>query len=249
MINLPIYKRSLVELLFNNVEQNIDYYERGDLSGFLEKPELAQYQKSVETVTVDVDALLNLKIEAIGATDAFNANLVFNAFDGMTPYLAADERVWVALSHSITPAFAFKRYTKSGMSEDDKIKAVRSHFFARGGARGLHRNNALSCLWWYAYVCAKNEKHPKSEILKAVLTLTDFRQQLIDRATTARVESVFNAITNIVIDEYKKSPSPKIMTRQIYRAWFRKINLHGGRRLYATMDTEDLEPFFRTLIP
>ena len=76
-----------MELLFNNVEQNIDYYERGDLSEFLEKPELAQYQKSVETVTVDVDALLNLKTEAIGATDAFNANLVFNAFDGMTPYL------------------------------------------------------------------------------------------------------------------------------------------------------------------
>ena len=250
MISAPIFKRSLVELLWRNVDANLALYESGDLKPLLSKPDLSDYQREVSGVRVDVDALGGLKTEAIGATDAFNANILFDSLPGMTPYLAADERIWVALTHLITPEFSYKRYLKdSNASVEEKIRIVRAHFFAHRGVRDLHRNNALSCLWWYAHVCKRNTDHDTPEVLKAVLTLTDFRNSLLERPTSARVEEVFNAITNIVIDEYGKSGSPDIMKRRNYRLWLRKINLHGGRKLYATMDSGDLEHLFRGLMP
>lgn len=42
------------------------------------------------------------------------------------------------------------------------------------------------------------------DVLNAVLKLTDFRASLMERPTSSRVNSVFTAITNIVIAEYKK---------------------------------------------
>ncbi|WP_443646697.1 DUF6339 family protein [Candidatus Ponderosibacter sp. Uisw_141_02] len=248
MIDLPIYKRSLVELLHKSVEDNLSSYENCDISTFLQKPECLEHQRTVETVKVDENAFASLKTEATGAADAFNANLVFNAFEGMTPYLAADERVWVALTHQVAPAFSFNRWVTSRMSPEEKVNSIKYHFFARGGQRGLHRNNALASLWWYAYVCSKNERHPLSDVLKVVLTLTDFRSSLTGRPTSARVSGVFNAITNIVIDEYGKTSKPEIMEREKYRAWFRRINLSGGRRLYSTMAEDDLEVLFRSLM-
>lgn len=249
MMNVPIFKRSLVEFIYDRVEDNIALYEQGNLSEFLKRPELLEFQKSVATLRVDPNVFENLKTEAIGATDAFNANLILDAFEGMTPYLAADERIWTAISHVLAPKYAFNRHTKPGMSKDEKVKSVRTHFFARDGLRGLQRNNALSRLWWYAYVCEKNQNYPRSEVLKRVLNLTDFRSSLLERPTSARVHSVFNAITNIVIEEYKKSESPSIMERQNYRPWLRNINMHGGRRLYATMPANELEKLFRDLMP
>lgn len=249
MMNVPIFKRSLVQLLYDRVEENIALYEQGNLSEFLTRSELVEYQTSVATLSVDPNVFKNLKTEAIGATDAFNANLILDAFEGMTPYLAADERIWTAISHTLAPRYAFKRHTKPGMSKDHKVKAIRAHFFARDGLRGLQRNNALSRLWWYAFVCEKNKNHPRSEVLKRVLNLTDFRSSLLERPTSARVDSVFNAITNIVIKEYENTATPTIMERKNYRPWLRNINLHGGRRLYATMPVTELEKLFRDLMP
>jgi hypothetical protein len=85
--------------------------------------------------------------------------------------------------------------------------------------------------------------------LKAVLTLTDFRSSVIERPTSARVTNVFNAITNVVIDEYKKNPKPELMSKRNYRDWLKEINRHGGRRLYSTMTEEELETLFRSLAP
>lgn len=249
MINLPIFKRALVELLYQNIENNLSSYFMGDLSEFLQQPECLEFQRSVESVKVDETAFLSLKTEASGASDAFNANLVFNAFEGMTPYLAADERVWVALTHTVAPSFSYKRWVSPEMSTKDKVENIGKHFFAKGGRRGLHRLNALSSLWWYAYICSKNTKHPLSEVLKAVLTLTDFRSSVIERPTSARVTNVFNAITNVVIDEYKKNPKPELMSKRNYRDWLKEINRHGGRRLYSTMTEEELETLFRSLAP
>lgn len=249
MESLPIFKRSLVELLWNNIEDNLPFYEAGDFSELLGKPNLQQYQLEVDDVTFDPQLFLNLKADASGAADAFNSNLMNEAFDGITPYLASDERIWVALTHKVAPTFSYKRYLKPGMTKDEKIGVIRRHFFARGGLRGLHRNNSLACLWWYAYVCKKNDSQPLSEVLKVVLTKTDFREMLIGRPTSSRVQTVFNAVTNIVIDEYKKNAEPNIMKRENYRKWFVDINLYGGRRLYATIEETELTDLFRTLMP
>ena len=249
MINIPIFKRSLVQLLYDRVDSNLDMYINGDLTEFLERPELAEYQNSVSSVRVDQSIFSNLKTEAIGASDAFNANLILDAFEGMTPYLAADERIWTAVSHKLAPKYAFQRHSKANSSREDKIKNIKKHFFATGGLRGLQRDNAIARLWWYAFVCEKNKNYPRSEVLKRVLNTTDFRSSLLERPTSARVSSVFNAITNIIIKEYKNDENPDIMQRQNYRPWLRNINLHGGRRLYATMQVEELEELFRDLMP
>lgn len=152
MEKLPIFKRSLVELLWDKVESNLELYEKGDLTSFLSNERLSKYKLIVEKVTYNPNAFQRLKTDASGTSDVYNAKVVYEAFKGMTPYLATDERVWVALTHLIAPKFSFGRYSK----EDDKIKLVKSRFFTReNSTRGLYRDNALSSLWWYGHICKK----------------------------------------------------------------------------------------------
>lgn len=248
MKTLPIFKQHLVNKLWENIESNIDLYEKGDLTTFLSKTEFLDYKLFVDAVTFEDDAFDNLKTEAKGTSDVHNAEIVYKALKGMTPYLAADERIWVALTHEIAPKFSFKRHLKTNTSPADKIKLVKSSFFTReNNTRSLYRDNALSSLWWYGYICKKNKNHPLSDVLKAVLTSTDFRVALIERPTTSRVATVFKAITNIVIAENKNNKSPELMKRDNYREWFKQINLNGGRKLYAAMGADELEYLFKHL--
>jgi hypothetical protein len=205
---------------------------------------------SVKSTSFTGEEFQNLNTDANGFADANNAKVIYRVLSDLTPHLAADERVWVALTHSVASDFTYKRYVKGELSKTDAIKLVKNHFFARvGGIRGLHRNNALSCLWWYAHVLSKNENHSIDDLTSKILVKTDFRAQLFERPTTARVKPVFNAITDIVIEEINQNPNTRILERKIYREWFRKINFSGGVRLYASMTDDTVKALFRELIP
>lgn len=250
MNEIPIFKRPLVERLWLDVEKNIDSYINGDLTAILQQPEYKELTTSVSSTELAEDDLAMLEKEATGVADAKNAAIIYKSMKCMTPHLAADERVWVALTHMKAPRFSFQRYAKNFKSTEDAVRLVKTHFFARtGGSRGLHRNNALSCLWWYAHVLAKNEKHSLEKLTTSILSKTDFRAQLFERPTTARVKPVCNAITDIVIEEIKRDSKPKILERKAYREWFRKINLNGGIKLYASMSEQNVKALFRDLLP
>ena len=80
-----------------------------------------------------------------GGNDAKNAFLLYNSFQNLNPYLAIDERIWVALCHQHAKDFVTERWLKKDLPHKKKVNIIKTHFFARGN-RAIERNNALSSL-------------------------------------------------------------------------------------------------------
>ncbi len=248
----PIFKQRLVSTLWANIEANYELYMEGDFSEFLANPEVRGEVREVEQLFVREEEFLNLEPKSGGKYDAYNANIIYEAFQNMSPNLAYDERIWVAATHTFGLEFTRKRWLIAGGPKETNIKAIKRHFFARvEGTRGIHRNNAISSLWWWAYVIARSGKDGFIRRLETFLTYTDLRAQIMERPVSSRTPLVFDAIIDCVIRKIEAEPNTKFFTRQRvsgvippYRQWMMQINLLGGHLLYNSLTVEDLSQHF-----
>ena len=142
-MSIRIIKRGVVQALYKEIPKNLDRYCQGDFADLL----LDDYVRDVKETSFDSIDVASLTPERGGAHDAENAYIVFKSLNGMTPYLARDERVWVYLTHVTCLDFTRKRWLRPNAKEENIVKDIRSHFFARiGGPRAFERNNALARL-------------------------------------------------------------------------------------------------------
>ena len=234
-----IVKRALMEELRQNVEKNLDRYRTGNFDDLLVEDRV----REIKSVSFDLEPLKNLAHESGGEADAGNAFLVHESLGDMTPYLANDERVWVWFTHGPCLEFTRRRWLGSDGDEEQLAKDVRLHFFARG-SRGITRNNAIASLWWWAHIASRYERAELRETLRALLSNTDVRANIIERPTMARSSKSFSAIMDIM-----KSPpgGEDFFARPVYREWFRKINMHGGLRMLDALSESDLRDLFAKL--
>ena len=252
-MKLPIFKRNLVHTLWINVEANLELYLSGDFNEFLSDHDFRGMQREVNGAFLKEEDFVNLRHESGGANDAFNAHIVFNAMENMTPNLATDERIWVAMTHTVGLEWVRKRWIKNNAKTEQKIQSIKSHFFARvDGSRGIHRNNAFSSLWWWAYLVKRNGDENFDNRLKTFLELTDLRAQILERPTASRVPEVFEAIMNCVSKKIENEPGTSFFTRKRdgdqetapYRRWLARINLWGGGILVNALTVSELEAVF-----
>ena len=255
-MKLPIFKQSLVATLWQNVDANYDLYMEGDFSDFLALPEIQNQTRDVKGLSVRSEDFINLIAESGGVNDAHNAHIVFSAFENLTPNIANDERIWVAATHTYGLKFVRDRWLNSGRTREINLRGIKAHFFARvDGIRGLHRNNALSSLWWWAYVVHRGGEVDFAKRLTTFLSLTDLRATILERPTTTRVPQVFQAIVISVTNKLEKEPDTAFFSRKRssnekppYRIWLEKINLWGGIKLYNTYSAEELSAIFSGFI-
>jgi hypothetical protein len=254
-MKIPILTRAQVQQSFLAVSANLELYRSSDFAE-------SWFEGGVQEIRdtkIDCDALAGLSVPApgqgAGLTDAMNAHTVFHALEGMTPYLAQDERVWVAITHLFTPEFVWERWVGEKIEDDKNISAkICSHYFARvdGKQKGIERNNALSSLWWWAHLIYRCDFDDHVSALTTLLSNTDFREQLIGRPTTAVHIRPFKTIVKLKQKwEAEKPDSDFFSTRKDgkgYREWFKRINRLGGLRLLATYEEERLRETLEQLI-
>ena len=256
MMIMPIFKQNLVATLWKTVDVNYELYMEGDFNDFLALPELKGQSKEVESLTVKKEELSKLIPESGGQNDAKNAYAIFSAFEDMTPNIANDERIWVAATHTYGIDFVRGRWLHPNRSREKNLKSIKAHFFARvDGTRGLHRNNAFSSLWWWAYIVHRGGKANFEKRLEVFLTATDIRANILERPSATRVPAVFEAIITCVDNKLEKEPDTNFFTRKRsenknppYRKWLQKVNLWGGKHLYNIYSTKELTTVFSGFI-
>ena len=250
-MKIPILTRGQVQQSFLAVPANLELYRSSDFT----ESSFEGGVREVRDTKIDCDALAGLSVpdpgQGAGLTDAMNAHTVFHALEGMTPYLAQDERVWAAITHLHTPKFVWERWVGEKVEEDKEISAkICSHYFARvdGKQKGIERNNALSSLWWWAHLIYRCDFDDHVSALRTLLSNTDFREQLIGRPTTSVHLRPFKTIVELKQKwEVENPDSDFFSTRDKgkgYREWFKRINRLGGLKLLAIYEEE---PLFETL--
>ena len=175
--------------------------------------------------------------------DTENALLVLKALPGLTPAQATDERLWVTLCFSQFKEYLGARWPFKSTADEKIQNHIESHWFANG-IRGRMRNNGISRLWWMGYVAGNIHDFPIEKVFDILFFNSDYRQNLLDRNSTANAAIVSTAILKITDEAYKSGLEYK---RQPFRSFMEKVNMLGGRSNLASMDIDTLVKILRPL--
>jgi hypothetical protein len=181
-------ERALAELK-GSISDNLDRYRSGEF-GYLSLDPALSFETRID---LNESALSKLKApEGDEKFDSENCAALWNAMKSLSPYEAADERLWVMLSHTLMLDHARLRWPipKAG---DKAMEHIRTHFFA-SAQRQLERDNVAGRLWWMGHLCARVEELKLKDSLDVLLHRSDVRANIIERPTTAQSIPVFSAL-------------------------------------------------------
>ena len=217
---------SVLSGLKRDISENIQRY-RGD--GFADLGRGFDWSIKVDGVSVDLDRLEELDGGSSSAqADRDNAFILYEALGNLSPALAREERVWTRLSHVEAFDYSHARWLarKSFKDLDTEAKVIELHFFA-SGTSGAHQKNALSRLWWAAYVARRAYPDNPKGALELMFNRADTFQSIIERPYIVGRPKLMRAILKIM-----ESDSRVLATEQSFRDFMTVLNRRGGGVLF-----------------
>ena len=232
MVTLSYLKQEAVDTLRDGIEVNLEVYRSGNFEHLIES--------SVVTLNGDIlidEFLLNGMHCNGGERDIENSLLVSQGIEGLTPYLARDERIWTYLTHTILLNYTRERWP---IPEDDTkaVSYISSHFFSKG-IRGVMRTNSVARLWWAAHLSNKVEGLSLKDSLVALLYRQDIRGAIAERPTISRSSVIFSSVIRIMNDSYK-TEERELFNRKVRRGSMKELNFIAGARLLQGMQEKEV---------
>ena len=165
-----------------------------------------------------------------------NSLLVWNVFSKLTPSLASEDRIWTRLTHLEGLAFARDRWLTGKTKErSTAVAAIKKHFFA-GTQTKRRDDNAISRLWWNAYIAKLVAPDSQEQALKALLKTADIRQAVIERPRTASRLS----LTAGIVRAMDRDPW-LTKAESNFREFIKVVNKFGGGELFEVMGSEEID--------
>lgn len=226
------FKAKSVLILTKNIQDNLELYRTGDFDFIANDPE-GVFDSSLD---IDEEKLSRISCTLDDHNEVANAMLMFESVNGLSHYLARDDRLWTYLSHTILLKYARERWP---IPEGDEmaVKHIKNHFFCIG-ARGIERDNASSRLWWMASLCNRVGGLSLEQSLISLFHRQDVRSNIIDRPTTSQNLKTFSIVLKRLHESYHSDE--KLFERKRFRAFMRWLNLAGGVKLLATLSEEQV---------
>lgn len=223
------------------IEANLDRYRGGDFDYLLVDPT----QNFASSIDLDEKELEKLK-DPISKDDfeVDNCVAMLRALPSLTPYEAADERLWVMLSHTFLLKHTRKRWPIP-KKDSDAIKFIATHFFAKS-QRDLERNNVGSRLWWMGHLCARVQGISLKDSLELFLFRADVRANIVERPTTAQSIPVFSALISRLGKSY--NGKQKLFERATFRNLMVRLNGLGGYKLLDALERKAVEKLIDDVI-
>lgn len=253
MPKLKYVAENILAGLKADVPSNLERYRT---SGFGDYADLNGW--SMELSSVEVDSLELGRLDPAGgsAAEVSNSMTVFRSFDGMTPALATEERVWTRLTHFECLDYARKRWplkdepkqktglldsltgSKEKVAEQRKvvlhqnISQVETHYFARGRT-GYRDDNAISRLWWNAFIAWRVDPEDQEGVLTEMLRTADIRSNLVERPMLSNRASLLRGIIRAMRNH------PDVYgTEATFREFMKALNLRGSGVLFESLSDQ-----------
>lgn len=96
---------------------------------------------------------------------------LYDAYKGITPVFAQEERLWVYLSHADLYPYLRKRW-QLPQDETKWPNYIRDHWFK--GVNGMIRSSLMG-LWWAVYCTIDEEREDKYELTRVLFSNYSFR--------------------------------------------------------------------------
>ncbi|NOD62045.1 MULTISPECIES: DUF6339 family protein [unclassified Ruegeria] len=254
MSKLKYISESILADLKANVPSNLERYRS---SGFDDQADLNGWSMELSSVEVDNDRLR--KLDPSGGSDAevSNSLIVFGAFNGMTPALATEERVWSRMTHFDCLDYARQRWPirdepketggllggltgarqkaaeKRKKVHHQNVRQIETHYFARGRT-GYRDDHAVARLWWNAFIAWRVDPQDQAGVLRELLRTADIRSNLVERPMLSNRASLLRGIIQTM------SSHPEVYgTEATFREFMKALNLRGSGVLFESLSGEE----------
>jgi hypothetical protein len=150
--------------------------------------------------------------------------------------MACENRIWTRLTHIEGLNFSRQRWLKTD-SDEETVKSVKDHFFA--DRRTQRRDdNALSRLWWSAFIAAQVSGIDQKEVLSFILGRADTRLNFVERPwISSRPKLAAGIVRGMMNDDWITEKENN------FRSLMRQINKYGGGVLYENWKDSEIDEF------
>jgi hypothetical protein len=232
---LKFVSERIVSELFENIEENLDLYVSGDFSKLA-----AELGWALETKYARIDPSFADKLVLGSGKEAEIANslVVFGAFEGMTPALARDERIWARLCHVEGLVYARSRWIGKDAERD-----IKNHFFASNLSQ-CRDDNAIGRLWWNGYLANQiNPANPQA-VLEEILARANIRLQFVDRANASFRLPLAQGLVRLLGSE------PWLNSHdRAFEHFMLVLDKNAGGRLFEVVTDKEMDQFLRANLP
>ena len=219
--------------LMQQIRLNLDRYRDGDFDPLEYDP--SSYIEIEHEI--DKQVLSTVDCTADNHEEVQNCEKLHIAMNGLSLYLARDERIWVYLAHTTLLDYTRKRWPIP-KDDADAVQHIRTHFFVVGN-RGFERDNSASRLWWMASLCNRAIGINMHDALTCLLYQYDVRANIIERPTTSQNVQIFSSILRKLHTSY--SGDKALFVREKFREAMKALNLKGGTTLLDALDELQLD--------
>jgi len=232
-MRLNYLSNATVDTLRETITGNIERYRSGDFSDMM-----ATGEWSIELdLDVDLSPLAGLDASGKPEAEIGNSRLVWKALSGLTPTLACEEGIWTRLTHVECLGFARARWLRADMDDETVVKTVEEHFFAPG-LTARRDDNAISRLWWNAYVAHSATPGPTLESLDMILKKADIRSNIVERSATASRPALTAGIVRIM-----RRTEWVARHEDNFRSFMKPLNRLGGGMVFECLPEADVDAF------
>jgi len=236
--SLKYLSRQVAENLLLSVDKNIDRYREGDFQDLCD-----QGGWSIElTQKADLTPLKELVLRKDADAEIENSILVWRALSNISPALASENRFWTRLTHMECLEFSRFRWLDLSESDEALAKSVRTHFFANTRTR-YRDDNAVSRLWWNAYIAKLASPGDQEKGLRMILKTADIRNNFIERIRTVSRPVIAAAILRIMSTESWLTEKEKN-----FRDFMITLNRMGGGKAFELWDEPRINEFMSVCV-
>jgi hypothetical protein len=185
-----------------------------------------------------------LELDENGSKDFDNARFIYEAFPGLTPSDANDERLWIRLTHDHCHSYMVKRWMSGGEKTQETII---DRFFFKGRGQRTRVHNGISRLWWIAKLTVQedaNDVEEKWKYTKIICESQDFITSILER-TMGTYPNVRFAILDYYLDN--KAAFGEAKSKKIQKL-LRDLNNYGGVNLLPLMGKEQVTDLIKKII-
>ncbi len=161
----------------------------------------------------------------------------YRSFDGMTPNLATDERIWTWMTHFRLHSYSLKRWRRP--SNVNLPNYIRSHWFNAGSTDAFWRHNTAARTWWIAHTAIKAAQASAgaftAEEALAAFSETALFYHIPMYYNFTRDPKILAEFVRVILNEAKG-----INAEKGSYALLRELNLMGGTQLLSLLPRDHL---------
>jgi hypothetical protein len=172
--------------------------------------------------------------------DLENTKTIYMALRHLSPIQAADERLWVYLSHVTYWDYMRKRWgveQYAGKPRFAEIVGERYFFTSSDRPRALIRNG-LARLWWYGYTTYDEKRSDPFELTAVLLKNLDVAQSILERAFSRNL-MLTRAMLSVLL-EREKAGAP-FYEREKVRNLAKYLVQVGGVTILDTLSSAEIQ--------